>query len=350
MAITRPTYATREQVKRAPDFKATARADGEIDDALVAAAELVETNCNDRVFYPTTGTRVFDYPQPYGRYFRLWLLPDEVISVTAVVSAGRTIAPSNYYLEPANLGPPYGWIELNLGSPSAVFDVANTPQHAVEVTGDFGYRCDTTPAGALAAPVNASDATFTVTDGSLVGVGDLLLAESERVLVTDRDYVDTGTTLTADLTASTADVGLAIATPADVHVGEQLLVDNEVMAVAAIGASTVTVRRAWDGSVLASHSTGAAVWANRRLIVQRAATGTAAAPHATVDVTAYRPPGPVQQLVIAEALVMVEQGRGAWAARTGTGDLKAAGPGVGIDGLRTYVYANYIRNRMPGVV
>lgn len=61
MTISRPCYATREQVKQALDIKESARSDLQIDIAIEAASDSVDGLLH-RVFYPQVMTRYFDWP------------------------------------------------------------------------------------------------------------------------------------------------------------------------------------------------------------------------------------------------------------------------------------------------
>jgi hypothetical protein len=66
------------------------------------------------------------------------------------------------------------------------------------------------------------------------------------------------------------------------------------------------VKRAWDGSVLATHAAAASIFAPRTLTVTRGALGSTAAAHDTakaISKTDY--PGPVVSLCVAEAVCTV---------------------------------------------
>jgi hypothetical protein len=70
-----------------------------------------------------------------------------------------------------------------------------------------------------------------------------------------------------------------------------------------IAGNTLIVKRGWDGTVLAAHTTGATIYAPRTLTVTRGALGT------TADIarprrpsTGGNPPAPSKQLCVAEAL------------------------------------------------
>lgn len=351
-------YATREQVKAASEIKSTANLDAVVDAAIEAASRSVES-LTHRKFYPTTGTRYFDWPNSqYARSWRLWLGPDEVISVTSLVSGGVTISSSNFFLEPVNLGPPYTCIELNRAS-SAAFGNGATPQRDIAVTGVFGYSADTTSAGTVATTINSSATTLEVTNGAPIGVGDLLGIESERLQVTERAFLTSGLTLSGNVASSNAAVSLTLSS-SGISKGEVLLIDSERMHVLDVVGSVVVVQRAYDGSVLASHSSGATVYASRSLTVSRAQTGTAAASHnSSTAIVRYVPPGPVVALTIAEALETVSQEQAAYGRtdKTAVTENSSRGyigtgyqTGFGLQGLRMAVRESHGRQlRMAAV-
>lgn len=336
-------FCTREDVKLALDSKHTARDDAQVDRAIDAGARSTEGRLHRR-FAPVVATRFFDWPREggSGRPWRLWLDADELISVTTLTSGGVAIPASDYFLEPANSGPPFTHVEIDLGS-SAAFGGGDTHQRDVAITGLFGYRNDEAAAGVLEnAVADAVGTTVDVTDGSLVGVGSVLRCESERMIVTARTALDSGVNLGGDgLTANVADqvVEAAVGQP-----GEVLLIDAERMLVVDVAGSNRVVKRAWDGSTLAAHSAGADVFTYRRLTVARGQLGTAGAAHA--DATAlsvWQSPSLVHSLNIAEAINTVEQDRAAWGRTVGSGDNEREAGGRGLRDIRAQAYTEHGR-------
>lgn len=337
------TYATREAVKAALDSAETARNNTTVDRALESASRDVEKLCHRKHFYPQNATRYFDWPDPRrSRSWRLWLDADDVISVTTLTAGGTTIVAADYFLEPANSGPPFTSVEIDLAS-SAAFTAGATHQRAIAITGVFGYRADESTAGALAEELDGSETAIDVTDSSAIGVGDLIRVDNERMLVTGKSMLDTGQNCSA-LTASASGTSITGVTAGTIVVGETILVDSERMLVVDVAGTTLTVKRAWDGSVLAVHSNGADIYAPRTLTVTRAAVGTTAATHSTAAaILRYDPPGLVRDLVVAEALNQLQQ-EGSGYARTvrssggmtdtGGGGMADAGGG-GLPDLRT---------------
>lgn len=345
MAISGPVLSTREDVKQALDSKETARDDAKVDAALEDARASVESLCNRR-FTPLTATRVFDWPNGQRGYpWRLWLNQHEVISVSQLSSGGVVIPANQYFLEPVNSGPPYSRIELDR-STAASFTSAATPQHAISVTGVFGYGADTSPAGTLAAAVaTTAVTTVTVSDSSATGVGSLLLIESERLLVTNRAMVTTGQSQQGSgvSTAVASDVALTVTDGTKYTVGETLLLDSERMLIVDIAANVLTVKRAWDGSALATHS-GATVYAPRLCTVVRGVLGTAAATHLiSTAIAVHVVPGLVRELAVAEAENILLQKSAGYARTVGEGDSLRPAGGAGLRDLRAQCVAAFGR-------
>ena len=88
----------------------------------------------------------------------------------------------------------------------------------------------------------------------------------------------------SDMTAQQNNVTIS-ASGSGFNVGEVILVDSERMLIVDIAGNYLTVKRAWDGSVLAIHSTGADIYTLRLLTVTRGALGTTAGTHDTWEVS-----------------------------------------------------------------
>jgi hypothetical protein len=335
-------YATREDVKRALDAAETARNDAQVDRAIESGSRTIE-GLTHRRFYPELATRYFPWPNhQHARPWRLWLDQHELISVTTLVAGGTTIPATDYFLEPANDGPPYTHVEIDLASGSA-FAAGSTHQRAIAITGLFGHSADEAPAGALAEALDGSETGVDVTDSSLVGVGTILKCEAERMLVTGRSMLDTGQNSSA-LTASSSDVAITGITAGTIKVGEVLLVDSERMLVVDVAGTTLTVKRAWDGSALAAHSGGADIYAPRSLTVTRGALGTTAATHADATaLTKHVVPALVRDLAIAEAINQLQQETSGYARVIGEGENAREGTGRSLFDLRRDTITAYGR-------
>jgi len=338
---------TREDIKTALDVQQTAYANARIDRAIGAASRSVEGQMK-RTFYPVTAVRKFDWPQlPTSGAFpwRMWLDQYELISLTTLTSGGTVIPSSGYLLEPVNEGPPYTHIDINLGSSSA-FSAGSTWQQSLVATGLWGFRADTTPGGTLAAAISTTSATTCLlSDSASVGVGSILLIDSERLLVTEKTMVTTVLTLQSpDLTASQANQTVVTINGAAFTVGEVILIDTERMLIQDISGNNLIVKRAWDGSTLATHAATATILAARTATVTRGALGTTAATHSNAaPILVHQVPDMIRTLTIGETLCNMLGEEAGWARMVGSGDNQRAAPMGGIRDLRSQTASRYAR-------
>jgi hypothetical protein len=357
MAISTPCVCTREDVQRAVDFKDSALANTQVDRAIASATRNIEGRLKRR-FFPQDRVRYFDWPNyQYADPWRLWLNQYDLIVCTLLESPVGTSIPLNQvFLEPVNKESwePFRSVVLDRSS-NAAWGTAPTPQHAIAVTGTWSYTAEMDSAGTLAAAVTTTTAgTITVSDGSLAGIGDLLILDpgrsaapfpsaagyagalqgytGERVLVTDRATVTTGqTNVSGAATASNADVAVTVTDGTQVHVGEVLLLDTEQLLVTGITGNVLTVKRAWNGTVLAAHSLATTLYAYRLLSVLRGHAGTTAATHLiNAAVSRHRPPPLARDLGIAVAINQIESEGSGWARTVGAGDNVRNATGAGL--------------------
>lgn len=307
-----PTYVSRETVKATLESFDTARNDLSIDDALQSATAAVNGLLR-RTFYPIVATREFAWPTRDATASAIWLGEnEELISVTSLVSGGVAIPAADFFLEPVNQGPPFNRIELDRGSSSS-FSSTSTSQRAITVSGLFGYTDVTAPAGALAEALDATEVGVDVTDSSQLGVGDLVKVDGERMIVIGRSMLTTGQTLQTPMIASNADVAVTVTDGTTYAPGEIVLLDSERMRIDVIAGNTLTVTRAWDGSVLAAH-TAPTIYAPRTLVVERGALGTTAATHSSAAAVVKQVfPGLVRQVCLAESIDTLLQGAAGYA-------------------------------------
>ena len=349
MAVYLPAYCTREDVKTAADILSTADYNVHIDSAIQSAADEVNGLCKRR-FYNVIETHYWDWPSyQYAYPWRIWFDEAELADVTALVpvvtTGGQSIPGSAIFWGNPRYSPPYTYMELDR-SQSYAFGVGSTPQRDVSVTGNYGYWTQSRPAGALAAAVSSTTAaTVTVTNSAATGVGDTITVDSESMLVSDKAYSDTGQAQQGSgcSTDLASDNVLEVATGADYFPGELLQLDAEIMLAVSVTGNLITVVRAYDGSVLATHS-GAEVYAGRLLTVLRGSFGTTAATHLdAAPISALLVPAEVRELAIAESLNLVAQKTSAWA-RT-LGENTSAVPGAGLPDLRDKCYTRHGRKR-----
>lgn len=319
------SYTSREVVMDALDVKASAYTSSEIDEAILSASENVESLCR-RSFAPVTATRYWPYPNvAQNEAWTLWLEGSELISVTTLTSGNGSVIPSSgYYLEPNQYGPPYNRIEINRGSGYAFSGGPSGPQRSIAVTGLFGYANDEKDEGVLAASIASSSAT-SITVSRNIGVGRTLRIDSERMFVTEKDFITSGQTVQTPLTANLNNQTLTVTDGTQFNKRESLLIDAERVLILDITGNNLIVRRAYQGSVLAAH-TGSTIFYARLLTVTRGVLGTTAATHSNAaGIVRYRPPALVEQLTVAYALIRHLGERSGYA--------REAGSGVGSQGI-----------------
>lgn len=339
-------YATREAVKRSLDFAETARNNAAVDRALAAASRDADRLCNRHAggFWPEVKTRRFDFPDPGSPTpWRLWLGDPELVSVASVTSGGVVIDPAAVLARPDD-GPPYDRVELDRSS-TASWGLSSTPQRDITITGVWGFSLDVEALGTLAAAVSSTSATtIDVTDGT-VGVWDLLTIDSERLIVTGRQNLDTGQTLGgAGLTGSSAATAVAVSDGSKFTPDEVLTVEAERLLVTDVAGNTLTVRRAFDGTVLTSHAAGVPIYAARRLKVTRGALGTTAATHSNgATVSRHAWPDLVADYVVAAAGANLLAASSGMARTAGSGERSQDVTAADLDGIATRLANAYGR-------
>lgn len=346
---------SREALKRAGDINGASK-DAILDRVIEAVSQEIE-RATHRYFIPRTETRLYRWPPGQtGRSYILWLDQD-LLSLTTLKtkaqdSSPTTIVAADYFLEPANFGPPYDRIEIDLSSDSA-FEAGDTPQRSISVLGSWGFSNTTKAAGTVSSGL-ASDAaavSMVCSDGSLIDVGDTLLIGTEQIFVSARANAQVGSqTISSALTADRSEVTVGVGDGTLFKAGEVILIDSERMYIESITSNNLTVIRAYDGSLLAAHTNATAVHAFRTLTIVRGVNGTTAAVHAdAVAITKYTPPLAIQQLALREAIAMYQQQSSGEARVIGTGEGQTEFSGKDLSRYRKEVMAEYRRTRM-GVI
>lgn len=340
-------YTSLESVKSALDIAETARNNAQVRRAIDGGSRAAEGQLHRR-FYPWTGTRrinVLATRQPWQLPLGRW----ELISATSVVSGGVTIAPTDYTLVPApgvaesDGGPPYNRIDLVQTVHSA------WPGPYADIAGVWGYRVDEEQVGTLSAQLGAAASataavTWTTAD---IGTGDILRIDSERTVIRTRTWVDSGQNLGgAGLAASMADVAVPVTTGTAYAVDEIIQLESERMLVTSIAGNTLTVVRAWDGSVLAAHAAGVDVYALTGVELDRGQLGTAAAVHqSSAAIYRHIVPGLVGDLSRAEALNRLGQETGGYGRTAGAGESAIPVGLLGLDAIRADARKTYGRRK-----
>lgn len=315
MAITTAVYTTREIVKRALDQGEVLRNNRNVDRCVETASRSVEGLCH-RIFYPRVATKYFNWPNEQTAVsWRLWLDDQDLVSVTTLTSGGTVIGSSNYFLEPNTTGPPYSRLEVSLATSSA-FGGGSTHQRDITIAGLWGWSDSHTSVGTITEALDSSETAVDVSAAASadIGVGSILKIDSERMLVTERTMIDTGQNVGGvGLTNQKNSLSLAVADGTQFAAYEVILVESERMLITDIAGNTLTVERAFEGTTIAAHAAGVDIYAPRTLTVTRGALGSTAATHdsgATVSV--WKVPAGIQQLATAEAIHELMQEQTGW--------------------------------------
>jgi hypothetical protein len=339
VTITTPVYCTRADVKRALDIKLPARENWRVDRAIQSGARNIDGHLH-RKFYPEDKTVFYDWPNFQRAYpWRIWFdaseLADVTVNVPVVTSGGSVIPAGSIFWGPWNYAPPFTYLELDR-STSASFGQGQTPQRDVSIAGTTGYSIDADPAGSLAAVISSTTSTtVAVTNSALATVGHILIAGTERMIVSEHATADTGQTIGSGGTTNlTSDQAITVQSGAALNVDEVLVIGAERMLVVDITGNIATVIRAWDGSTLDTHTPGDTIYAYRSLTVVRGALGTTAATHSNgAALTTHRPPLLIRDLNIAEAGNRVLQETGGYAEDMGEGGSGSSSIGAALPDL-----------------
>lgn len=348
-------YATREQVRSSLEIAHSAWSDALIDGKLETTSRDAEKFLHRR-FYPELRTIRKDWPgYQYSPTWQLWLDDQELISLASFVSGGTSIPTADIKLRRGDdlAEPPYSYLEIDLSSSSA-FSSGLTWQQSNVLTGVFGYNeTDTgTVRGLLGGNINSAVQTLVInpSNGTLdVGVHSLLLIGTEYLVLTDRRMSDTGQNLGAALTASNGDTVVSVGDGTAFANGEIILIGGERMRVNDIAGNTLIVSRAWDGTVIDDHLINADIYALRTFTATRGVLGSTAAAHTAAD-PVYAHQFVVNELVLAETVVLLEQQSSGYARTVGSGPNLREAKGVGLEDIRQRAYMSYGRKSRKGAV
>ncbi len=330
-------YVTREAVKAALDVKETARNNAQVDRCIETATEQV-TGLLRRRFDPWTGTLRF--PSPRGA--TLWFNTRSLVTFESITVDDTSYDVGDFYLTPYD-GPPYDGIYATAADGATLAGGLDLP---IAITGVWGYDLTETAAGVTAEALDASETQIDLTGAvsAAVGVGTVIRIDNERMTVTGRTMLTTGVTLSANVTASKADTAVTVSSGAGVTAGETVMVDAERMLVQDVAGNVLVVTRAVDGSTLATHTSGATLYAPRTVTVVRGALGTTVTTHSdAATVYTWVPPALVSELSLAYALTSLGQGQSGYARTTGSGDSERESSGRGLRQIQADAVAAYKR-------
>lgn len=278
--ITTPVYATRELVRTATDVKETVRNNDLIDMVLQASARRIELETHRR-FYPELATRKWDYPNAqFAEPWQLWLEDNELISISSMSSGGTVVPSSDYVLRRTDEKdePPFNLVELKLDTASSL-SAGPTFQQSIVITGLYGHRNDSYAQGTLTAAISSTSATTLSASDATIGVGSLLIIDSERLLVTDKSMVDSTMRVTANIDNQKGSTLLGVTTGSNFTRGETILVGAEKMRVDEVAGNNLLVTRGWEATTITAHAINDVIFALRTLNVLRGVLGTLAATH-----------------------------------------------------------------------
>lgn len=178
--------------------------------------------------------------------------------------------------------------------------------------------------GAVSLAVSAvsqliGDTTITVSDGSKVSPGMLLLIESEFEEVTAAGTMTDSTATTNGALDAVVET-ITLSNGALVKVGEVIKVNFERMLVLDIEANSVAVERGYARTKKASHLTGQTVYVQRTYAVSRGANGSTAAGHTSAAVSRQMPPADVHYLCIEMAALAWKKAQTGFSGRQGTAE------------------------------
>jgi hypothetical protein len=338
-------YATREQVTSALEHMETAHNGPLIDGLLLSSSRGID-RLTHRRFYPERRTVRLDWPNySYAPTWEIDLGVNEMISAETITSGGTVITDEIILRRYDGIDePPYSLLQIDLSS-SAAFAAGTTWQQANVLTGLFGDKdTETTLArGQLSADINASVTTISVEPSTAtglldIGTGSLLLVGTERMQVVQRIMADSGATISANVLDTHEATTITSASASSFVVGETILIDSERFRINDIAGTSITVARAFDGSTLAVHSSGASIYAFRSLAVIRGVLGSTAASHTDGDaIYVHQFPPLVNQLCIAETMMGLQQYAAAYGRTIGSGNFIKEFTGAGLMDLRNMV-------------
>jgi hypothetical protein len=321
-------YATRRQVKDAGRIFGS-DLNPVVDRIIEAVSRRIDAHVDRTGFIPKTQTRYYQWPQGLNIEWLLEIEKHDLISITTLKTKAQsaspvTIASSDYFLEPVNDGPPYSRVEIDLET-SALFEQGGGPQQAIEIVGEWGYQdVQRTVTNGFSTISGNTDVTFVA--GGEVEVGDTVFltdgVNSQRIFLKENRAVNTAELLDGAVTASVADNVITVDDASVFAVNEIIQVGTEKMLVLAIDNvnETLTVQRAYDGSILAAHADNAIIQDFRTFTVEQGVNGTTEATIPSTSAGVYEVPMDVNQACIEAAVAAFQREQAGQGNQTGSGD------------------------------
>jgi hypothetical protein len=270
-------------------------------------------------FIPVTMTRTL-----HGHGSKRLFVPP-LLWITSIVDYnGGTLAASDYIALPeAGFWPNGPHARLNVAPLATHLGAWADRDDGVAITGGWGLYNLTRSAGALvkdATKQAAGATTLTVDNGGKLSPGKVLLIESEQELIT---AWGTPSDSTAHLNGAigAGDFEITLTDASLVNIGEIIRVGFEQMRVLdrITATNKLYVKRGWNGTQAVSHATATGVDAYRTLTVERGVNGTTAADHLTdTAISRYAVPDDVLFLTKEIATLMLGKAGSGYQGRTGS--------------------------------
>lgn len=278
------------------------------------ASEWIDRNIG--MFIPLTETRRFD-----GDGTRELYVSPPVLAVTSVIDDETTLETTDYLLYPRNRlwsGGPYMRLVIDPDASSLYNWTAE--RDIVVITGRWGLYEESKSTGAEVASQAEDALTLTVDNGAVVSPGAVLLIESEQELVTGVSTPTDSTANTNGAITNEADT-LTLTDASLVNIGEVVRVNFEQMKIVDISGNDLLVTRGWNQTKRAAHEDAQDVYVYRTFIVERGANGTTAAEHTSQAISRYVPPADVNWLCKQMAGLMLKKADSGFSGKVGNAEL-----------------------------
>jgi len=245
---------------------------------IKAASDFIQRRFGD--FIPVTATKKF------GTRGSEDLQVDPLLAVTSITNGGITV--SDYDLYPLNRhweNGPYTRIYQD-----NVWDDTN-----VQIAGQWGKYIENQSLGLTGTQAAADTATVTVTNGSLLSPGMVLLLESEQELVTGFGTPSAATSklngaLAIDQEEATVDNGT------EFFEKEVIRLSTEDCRIRMIVGNVLVLDRGWNRTTRKAHLDDAAISVFRTFTTERGVNGTTAAAHSNKSISRCMVPWDVNWL------------------------------------------------------
>ncbi len=171
---------------------------------------------------------------------------------------------------------------------------------SVEITGLWAKYSRVKALG-ISASLALAATELTVTDGSLLCPGMVLLIDAEQVLVLEGiGSVKSPAPIAAVSTISVANIAseeiINVTNGAEFHAGETLQIGVEDLFIRKISGNQLYVSRGWNNTPASDQLAGAAISVYRTFLVDRGMNGTIDAEHTDAALQRYMPPEDVNYL------------------------------------------------------